>query len=93
MIEQTMPGGSSPVPTDGPAVKKAAETAVLLQAKKTGEPLKLLSIKKAKQQVVAGINYELMLEINRNGQQTTAMVIVWAKLDGSYQVTEGRWKG
>ena len=87
-----MPGGWSPVATDETAVKKAAENAVSLQAKKTGESLKLLSIKKAKQQVVAGVNYELILEINRNGQETTAMVIVWRKLDGSYQVTEWWWK-
>jgi hypothetical protein len=93
MIGQAMPGGWSSVTINESAVKKAAENAVKIQAEKTRESLELLSIEKAKQQVVAGMNYELRLEISRNGQETAAIVIVWAKLDGSYQVTEWWWKG
>lgn len=93
IIGQTMPGGWSEIATDDPDVKKAAEKAISFQADKTDESLELLSIEQAKRQVVAGMNYELRLNIERNGQETTAMVIIWAKLDGSYQVTEWWWKG
>ena len=93
MIGQAITGGWSPVATDQPKVKKAAENAITLQAKNTGESLTLLSIEKAKQQVVKGMNYNLILKISRNGEETTAMVTVWSKLDGSYQVTEWWWKG
>lgn len=93
IITQRMTGAWSTVATDDPSVKKAAEKAIVFQADKTGESLELLSIEKAQRQVVSGMNYKLTLKVRRNDQETMAKVTVWAKLDGSYQVTEWWWKG
>ena len=91
MAEPGMPGGWSTVTTDDPQVKAAGDQAVSAQAKATGESLKLLSIEAASRQVVAGLNYRLGLRVSRNGRQTTATAMVWAKLDGSYQLTDWSW--
>ena len=93
IIAQSMTGGWSNLSNDDPEAKKAAEKSVSLQAEKTNESIEFLSLENAQRQVVAGMNYELKLKVSRNGQETMAMAIIWAKLDGSYQLTEWWWKG
>ena len=86
-----MPGGWSLVATNDPGVKAAAEHAVSAQAAATGEKLKLVTVQEARQQVVAGMNYRLTLAVDQNGNQTTAEAVIWAKLDGSYELSGWSW--
>ncbi len=89
--EPAIAGGWSTVKTDDARVKAAADNAVTLQAKASGETLKLVAVEAASSQVVAGLNYRLTLRVTRNDKAATAAVVVWAKLDGSYQVTDWTW--
>ena len=58
-----MVGGYKSVSVKDAAVKKAAQFAVSDQSQKTSVPLKIVRIQKAEQQVVAGMNYRLCLEV------------------------------
>ena len=86
-----LPGGWSEVATDDPGVKAAAGQAVSAQAAATGEKLKLVSVKEAQQQVVAGMKYRLVLVVRRDGKEATATAVIWAKLDKTYQLMEWSW--
>lgn len=87
-----MPGGWSSVPTNDDRVQAAALAAVSAQSAASGEVLKLASIQSARRQVVAGLNYTLTLRVLRAEKEQTATVVVWAKLDGTHEVTSWSWK-
>jgi hypothetical protein len=90
--DKTMPGGWSSVSVDDGKIVAAAKHAVSAQAAEANEKLTLLEIKKAHQQVVAGMNYRLTLRVERNGKKQSASAVVWLKLDGTYKLTEWKWK-
>ena len=73
-----------------PEVQNVAEFAVKTQAKATGKPLHLVKILKVEQQVVAGLNYRLEIEVSDGSKQIKAHIVVWKKLDGSLALTS--WK-
>ena len=86
------PGGWSSAGVDDARVKIAAQRAVAAQALIDGTELKLVTIEGAQQQVVAGINYKLRLSVARGDQRRLANATVWAKPNGSYELTEWSWE-
>ena len=42
-------------------------------------------------QVVAGVNYRILLAVARDGSPGQATAVVWSKLDGSHKLTEWTW--
>ncbi len=90
--EKTMPGGWSSVSVDDSRVAAAAKHAVSAHAAEANEKLNLLTIQDAHQQVVAGMNYRLTLRVERDGKEQSASAVVWVKLDGTYKLTEWKWK-
>jgi cystatin-C len=84
--QSSLPGGYSPAEIN-PEVQKAAEFAVKAQAKATGKPLQLVKILKVEQQVVAGLNYRLEIEVADGSKRLKARAVVWRKLDGSLALT------
>ena len=77
-----MPGGYASVPVTDERVAAAAAFAIDAERqalRAAGEPaqLELLSIQKAEQQVVAGVNYRLNLKVKRNGKEQLADAVVW----------------
>jgi len=94
MAEPRIPraGGWFPVSADEPEVRAAADRAVAARSAAAGEKLKLIAIREARSQVVAGRNFELVLAVERNGKRASAKAVVWAKLDGTYQLTRWSWE-
>jgi hypothetical protein len=89
-------GGFSEAKTDDPWVVAAAEFAVKAQAQAMSTPekpvaLKLVKILKAQQQVVAGMNYDLTLQVQQAGALKAATARVWRKLDGAHELTTWTW--
>lgn len=75
-------GGWSPAPIKAAEVRQAAREAV----RQLGRPgARLRRVHAASQQVVAGINYRLDIQL-RDGSRWR--VTVWRKLDGSHELTD-----
>ncbi len=92
-------GGWADVSITDEYISKAAEFAVKgeqeemrkTDAQKT-VTLKLVKIISAKQQVVAGMNYELKLEVDVDGKTKTAKTVVWRQLSGAFKLTSWNWE-
>ena len=81
-------GGYAGQAANDPDVTKAAEEAIkLLQEKEADPTLKLVSVKKAETQVVAGMNYRMELEVATAKGAKTLKVVVYRSLDGKHQLT------
>jgi predicted neuraminidase len=86
-LRAQIPGGFSAVsPKDKEAVA-AAEFAVRAHDPK----LKLKGIESGERQVVAGMNYKLVLNVTDAGAPRQAAVVVWHKLDKSRELTSWEW--
>jgi len=88
---QTLPGGWSSVGTQNDQVVLSAKFAVQEQARQTHSELKLLSIKHARQQVVAGSNFSMNLMVQSEGKRRLVIAVVWVKPDGSMELTHWHW--
>ena len=73
------------------AVKGEQEVMRMTESQKT-VTLKLVKIISAKQQVVAGMNYDLKLEVNMDGKTKTARTILWRQLSGKFKLTSWNWE-
>lgn len=84
-----LPGGFGKASVKDEEVVKAAKFAVNEQSKldKNG-PFKLEKIVSAKQQVVAGMNYDLELKVQSKGKTRDVLVRVWKKLDGTHELSK-----
>jgi hypothetical protein len=87
---KSLPGGYAPAEV-GKDAKTAAEFAVHEQAKREATPLTLATIAKVEKQIVAGINYRLLLIVERNGSPRKAKVVVFRDLDSHYSLTSWEW--
>jgi hypothetical protein len=79
-------GGFTEVGTGNSKVLKAAQFAIFKQSEKTSYNIKLISIVSAKQQLVAGMNYQLILDVSINGETQRIAAVVYSKLDGTYKL-------
>ena len=84
MAQPPAPGGYAEASITDQQVVAAANFAVKAQGKvireeKAEKPptLELLTIEKAEQQVVAGMNYRLKLKVKLDGKERSAEAIVW----------------
>ena len=69
----------------------------VMQSKIDGKPakLELVAIAGAEQQVVAGMNYKLHLQVKVNGQEKAADAVVWWQAwrkPAPYELTSWDWK-
>lgn len=102
LFANAVPGGFSKVPTTDRELVAAASFAVkaqgeLMQKKKDSPPtkLKLIKVISAQQQVVAGMNYRMKLEVDLNGGNYEADVVVWWQAwrkPDPYRLTSWKWK-
>jgi hypothetical protein len=88
---QALPGGWSSVGTQNDQVVLSAKFAVLEQGRQSRSELKLLSIKHARQQVVAGSNFSMNLMVQSEGKRRLVIAVVWVKPDGSMELTHWHW--
>lgn len=90
-VAQTRPilGGYKEVATDNTEVVAAAEFAVGEQGQKQENTISLVSIEKAEQQVVAGVNYRLCLKVtigDAADETQEAKVLVFRSLQKEYSL-------
>lgn len=88
---QPVPGGWIAVSLQEDMVVKAARFAITEQSRQMHRELKLLSIKHARQQVVAGSQYSMNLMVQGEGKRHLVVATVWAKPDGSMELTRWHW--
>jgi transcriptional regulator len=72
-------------------IKTAALFALQTQTKIENKPFELIEIKKATQQVVAGMNYQFELTVKSGENLRHAAVIVFRGLDSQYSLSAWRW--
>lgn len=89
-----MPGGFSDVPATNAWGTEAAKFAVEAQGKTSAPKDKptLIKVVSARQQVVAGMNYRIVLKVKTDGAVKDAEAVVWRKLDGEHQLTSWTWR-
>lgn len=102
VAQQPMAGGYSAIAVTGKEVIDAAGFAVKIQQlfmqHTKGEPpaeLELTAIGGAEQQVVAGMNYRLLLKVKVDGVEKDAEAVVWWqpwRISEPYQLTSWDWK-
>ena len=88
-------GGYTKAETDDSEVAAAANFAMKAREKvlrKTDKDamVSLVEIISASKQVVAGINYKMLLKVNINDKDQVVEVVVWKKLSDEYELTS--WK-
>src|SRR3954464_6581708 len=93
MAQHPIPGGFSAAEVSDREVVAAAEAAIGAEGKAAvgSKPATLLKILRAEQQVVAGINYKLVLRLRVSASERDAEVIIYRNLKNEYEVTSWRW--
>jgi uncharacterized protein YaaN involved in tellurite resistance len=97
---RSMPGGYSAATTTNEEVVAAANFAIKAQAeelKKTAatSTLSLVSVARVEQQVVAGMNYRMTLNVQHDGKARQAEAVVWWQAwnrEAPYKLTSWNWK-
>ncbi len=85
-------GGWSQADAMSPDVQEAARFAVQTFAVQNKSRILFKEVAQARQQVVAGLNYQLQLQVTQDGATRIAQTKVWRKLDGRYELTEWLWQ-
>ena len=84
-----MAGGYSPADPKQPEIIKAAQFAVQSKnALPESKPVALVKIRKAEQQVVAGMNYRMCLSVKDRRHAFRTLVVVYNDLSGKMILTE-----
>jgi hypothetical protein len=89
-VSQPVPGGFVPQPTQGEAIAEPVReaTKLLAGAHWLNDPaLKVLEVKRAESQVVAGTNYRLLLRVRHHGQARFVRVLLFEDLQGRYSLS------
>jgi hypothetical protein len=86
-----VPGGWTSVASHDDEVTRLARFAVLEQGRKSGSELKLLAVKHARHQVVAGSQYSMNLMVQSEGKRHLVIAVVWLKPDGGMELTRWHW--
>ncbi len=88
---QVMTGAYGDASASTKEVKRAAKFAVQQRTLRTGNTVMLVKVVKAESQVVAGMNYRLVLRVaDRRGQRRTATAVVFQSLKNQLSLTS--WK-
>ena len=82
-------GGYMEISTKDERMVEAVKFAI---KSKKEDKVTLEKVVKASSQVVAGTNYRVVLDVKVDGKPRTANAVIWARLDGSYQLSEWKWK-
>jgi cystatin-C len=99
---EPVPGGYTKASVKDKEVVAAAKFAITAQAKAMPAPerqppakLELVRVMTAEQQVVAGMNYRLILSVKENGTPKTAEAVIWSqpwRKPNPYELTSWTWK-
>ena len=88
-------GGWNAVSVTNAAIVAAAKCAVQAQNAKAEHAdtnaVSLVRVTAARQQVVAGLNVALTLDVKQGQKDRQAEAVVWHKLSGAYELTSWTW--
>ena len=73
------------------SVLEIARFALAERQGQEAKPLRLLSVREASRQVVAGLNYRLRLRVKRGGRDREASATVYQDLQGQRHLTGWTW--
>lgn len=91
-VHVPLAGAWSPVDPFAPDVQEAARFAVQTFAVQNRRRILYKDVVQARQQVVAGLNFQLDLQVMQEGVVRSAQVIVWHQPDGHYKLSEWVWR-
>ena len=89
--EVSAAGAWSPSDPFAPDVQEAARFAVQTFAVQNKQRVLFKDLTQARQQVVAGLQFELQLSVTLDGLPRTAQAVVWRQLDGTYKLQAWDW--
>jgi hypothetical protein len=85
-------GAWAPTDTFSPDVQEAARFAVQTFAVQNKARVLYKDVTQARQQLVAGLQFELDLQVTLEGLKRHAKVIVWRQPDGVYELQSWAWQ-
>jgi uncharacterized cupredoxin-like copper-binding protein len=99
-VQAGKPGAYAGAAVTNQEIVAAAQFAIAAQAKALQKDaptarLELVTIQRAEQQVVAGMNYRLRLKVRHDGAEKEAEAVVWWQAwnrDEPYQLTDWTWR-
>ena len=86
-----VPGAWGPIDNFSPEAQEAARFAVQTYAVQNKARVLFKEVGLARQQVVAGIQFELNLEVTVEGTARNSKAVVWRQLDGTYKLQAWDW--
>jgi hypothetical protein len=84
-------GAWGPIDAFSPDVQEAARFAVQTFAVQNKQRVLFKDLTQARQQVVAGLNFELHLSVTLDGTPRTAQALVFRHLNGVYSLNSWDW--
>ena len=84
-------GAWAPADAFSPEVQEAARFAVQTFAVQNKARVLYKDVVKARQQVVAGLNFELQLQVTFDGASRSVSATVWRQHDGTYRLQAWDW--
>jgi hypothetical protein len=87
----SLSGGWSPTDPFDATVQEAARFAVQTFAVQNKARVLYKDVKQARQQVVAGLNFELHLQVTMDGTPRQVKAKVWRQPDGAYSLHSWNW--
>jgi hypothetical protein len=84
-------GAWGPIDAFSPDAQEAARFAVQAYAVQNKARVLFKEVSLARQQVVAGIQFELNLEVTMEGAARNSKAVVWRQLDGTYKLQAWDW--
>jgi Aspartic acid proteinase inhibitor/Sporulation and spore germination len=85
--EGPLAGGYSDARVSDPDVASAARFAVREESRKTGRRVTLVAVRRAERQVVAGLNFRLLLSVRAEGPARDVRVVVYRNLQNVYSLS------
>ena len=86
-----IPGAWASADPFDPDVQEAARFAVQTFAVQGKRRVLFKEVNDSRQQVVAGLNLKLRIQVSEDGVDRSASVTVWRQPDGRYSLTEWIW--
>ena len=86
-----VPGAWGAIDAFSPDVQEAARFAVQTFAVQNKQRVLYKDVTQARQQVVAGLQFDLQLQVTWNGTPRTAQARVWRQLKGVYRLQSWDW--
>jgi hypothetical protein len=84
-------GAWGPIDAFSPDVQEAARFAVQTFAVQNKQRVLFKDVTQARQQVVAGLQFELQLQVTWDGTPRSAQARVWRQLNGVYRLQSWDW--